>query len=149
MNYCINNYHWFRTLGFEGFHNEYPFGLFPLIKIQILDLLMIYAFLRIWLRHMASKRFFLPSSLKLNSPAQRAFFFKAESALASTQNNEEQTRIYRFSTRVVSKIGGYTGHSAMVILLFLLINQITYSYTFIFLLWSQFVISYLLWKHGK
>ena len=42
---------------------------------------MTYTFLRIWLRYMTSKRFFLLSSLQLNSMTQRACFLKAESAL--------------------------------------------------------------------
>ena len=55
---------------------------------------MTYAFLRIWLRYMTSKRFFLLSSLQLNSMTQRACFLKAESALENMQNNEDKTRIY-------------------------------------------------------
>ena len=63
---------------------------------------MTYAFLRIWLRYMTSKRFFLLSSLQLNSMTQRACFLKAESALENMQNNEEKTRIYPFSTQFSS-----------------------------------------------
>ena len=55
---------------------------------------MTYAFLRIWLRYMTSKRFFLLSSLQLNSMTQRACFLKAESALENMQNNEDKMRIY-------------------------------------------------------
>ena len=63
---------------------------------------MTYAFLRIWLRYMTSKRFFLLSSLQLNSMTQRACFLKAESALENMQKNEEKTRIYPFSTQFSS-----------------------------------------------